>query len=384
MKIAVNTRFLIKDQLEGIGWFTYQTCKRLTQSHPEHEFLFLFDRPYDEQFIFADNITPLVVPPPARHPLLWYIWFEITLPQVFKKHNPDLFLSPDGYLSLTSIIPTLLVIHDLAFEHYPYHLPFSTRHYYRYFSKKFAQRADKIATVSQFSKDDIIAHYNIDATKIDVVYDGAHPAFSPIEEATQNQIRSQYTNGQPYFLYVGALHPRKNIEQLLLAFNRFKEQTDNPVKLLIVGRKAWHSASIESTYKQLKYREDIIFTGHINEVNHLSNIMASALSLIYVSKFEGFGLPVLEAMNCHTPVITSDCSSMPEIADGAALTVDPFSVSSITRGMKQIYNDTALRERLIKNGRERAQAFSWDKTSRRLWQSLEKLQTAKVPHPVFL
>ena len=119
MRIAINTRFLLKDKLEGIGWFTFEVVKQLVTNHPEHEFIFLFDRPYDKSFVFAKNVTPVVINPPARHPLLWYWWFEWSVPYALKKHKIDLFFSPDGYLSLKTNVPTVIVMHDLAFEHHP-------------------------------------------------------------------------------------------------------------------------------------------------------------------------------------------------------------------------------------------------------------------------
>ena len=99
MRIAVNTRLLLKDKLEGIGWFTFETLKRITKNHPEHEFIFLFDRPYDKEFIFSENIIPVVIQPPARHPFLWYLFFEWSIPAALKKYKADIFISPDGWLS---------------------------------------------------------------------------------------------------------------------------------------------------------------------------------------------------------------------------------------------------------------------------------------------
>src|SRR6186713_1838153 len=112
MKIAVNTRFLLKDKLEGIGWFTYESMKRITQQHPEHEFIFLFDRPYSPDFIFSSNITPKALFPPARHAFLWYWWFEGSVAAFLKKNPPDLFLSTDGFLSLRAPVKQVAVIHD--------------------------------------------------------------------------------------------------------------------------------------------------------------------------------------------------------------------------------------------------------------------------------
>jgi len=156
MRIAVNTRLLLKGKLEGIGWFTFQTLNRIVAAHPEHSFIFIFDRPYDASFVFADNVIPVVVPPPARHPILFYCWFEWSIPYVLKKYKADLFLSPDGIGSLRTQIPSVLVMHDLAFEHYPEHLKWSHSVFMRYYSKRYARHAQQLVTVSNFSKQDIV------------------------------------------------------------------------------------------------------------------------------------------------------------------------------------------------------------------------------------
>src|SRR5450432_4302121 len=130
MRIAVNVRFLIKNKLEGIGWFTNETLKRITSQHPEHQFFFFFDRPYDSSFIFSENIKPMVLFPPARHPLLWYYWFEYAVPKALKKVKPDVFLSTDAYLSIHTQVKELLVVHDLAFLHFPGHINSLTSKYY--------------------------------------------------------------------------------------------------------------------------------------------------------------------------------------------------------------------------------------------------------------
>jgi len=161
MNIAVNTRFLIKDKLEGIGLFTYETLMRITRNHPEHNFFFLFDRKFDPSFVFSDNVTPIVMWPQARHPVLWYYWFEVAIPKMLNKINADVFLSTDGFLSLKTDKKQVLVIHDLAFEHFPQHMPNLQRKYCTHFTPKFAHKADKISTVSEFSKRDILSSYNI-------------------------------------------------------------------------------------------------------------------------------------------------------------------------------------------------------------------------------
>ncbi len=371
MKIVVNTRFLLKKKLEGFGWFTYETFKRITQQHPEHEFIFLFDRPYDEQFIFSDNITPVVIGPPARHPVLFYIWFEYAVKRMLKKHQPDVFISPDGYLCLGTATKSIAVIHDLNFEHYPEDLPYAHRKYYTHFFPKFARKADRIITVSNFSKQDIVKQYNIAASKIDVAHNGVNEMYQPSDEATQQAARQQFTNGAPYFIYVGALHARKNIHRLFQAFEQFKKTNNNDVKLLVVGQKMFGSAAINNAYEQMEHQQDVVFTGRLSNED-LNKALGAAMAMTYVSYFEGFGIPVAEAMQCHTPVITSNVTSLPEVAGDAALLVDPFSVDAIANAMTTMWKDEALRQELVEKGKAQVAQFSWQHTADNVWQSICK------------
>ncbi len=371
MKIAVNTRLLIKDKIEGIGWFKYENMSRITRQHPEHQFYFLFDRPFSREFIFSDNIEPLVVFPQARHPVLYYLWFEQSIPRVLKKINADLFLSPDGYLSLRTNVPSVNVFHDLSFEHFPKDLPFLERKNYRYFFPKYAKKATRIATVSQFSKNDIVERYGVDENKIDLVYSGTNESFKPVDETVKTRIRAEFTQGAPYFLFMGSLHPRKNLARLFTAFDRFKQSDSTGTKLLIVGMKKWWTGDIRAAFENMKHQDDVILPGRV-DLKTLNEIVASALAVTYVSYLEGFGLPILEGFHSDTPVITSNVTSMPEVAGDAALLVDPFSISSITNAMTRIANDEDLRQELIRKGRIQKEKFSWQKTSELLWNTIEK------------
>ena len=370
MKIAVNARLLLTAKLDGIGWFTAETLSRITQQHPEHEFIFIFDRPFDSSLIFSSNITPIVVPPAARHPLLFYIWFEHMIPGAIRKSRADIFLSTDSYLSLSSNVPSVLVMHDLNFEHYPKDLPWLVSKYYRYYIPKFAAHATRIATVSEFSRNDIVSLYNIPPEKIDVIYSGAGELFVPLSPAEQLSVKTQFAGGRDYFLSIGALHPRKNLVNLFRAFDHFKESDQKGMKLLVVGAKYWWTDDMRKAYESMRYRDDVIFTGRLSS-SDLRNVVASAFAQTYVSYFEGFGLPLVEAFYCDVPVITSNITSMPEIAGDAALLVDPFDYISISSAMQQLANDENLRDRLIAKGRVRRAGFSWQKTSEKLWNTCE-------------
>ncbi|MBK9412320.1 MAG: glycosyltransferase family 4 protein [Bacteroidetes bacterium] len=371
MRIAVNTRMLLKGKMEGIGYFTYETMKRMVKNHPEHQFIFMFDRPFDESFVFSENVEPVVVSPPARHPLLWYWWYEHSLPSAFKKSKADLFIGTDGYLSVSSKVKTLSVFHDINFEHYPEDLPVFNRLFYKHYFPIYARNAARIAAVSGFTKNDVIEKYNIDPGKIDIVYNGVSDQFKQLSAAEILDIRNKFTQGQPYFLFVGSLHQRKNISNMLNAFDEFKKSKSLPVKMVLAGAKRWWTDEMETTLQKMENKQDVIFTGRVS-FEELCRITAGALAMTYVSTFEGFGIPIVEAMRSGVPVITSNVTSMPEIAGNAALLCDPFSVQSISGAMIRIASDDQLRIKLIDAGLKRQADFSWDKTAKQLWESVEK------------
>lgn len=370
MKIAVNTRLLLKGRLEGIGWVAYETLRRMVAAHPEVEFYFLFDREPDPMFLFADNVKPVVLFPQARHPFLFIWFFELSVTRALKRIRPDLFFSPDGYMSLRTNIPTVVQFHDLNFEHFPNDMPKIHLWHYKKFFPRFAHQACRIVTVSEFSKKDIVECYGVDPAKIDVAYNGVNEIFQPIGPERQEAIRARYSGGHPYFMFVGSLHPRKNLARLFTAFDLFKRQTPSDVKLLIVGEKRWWTQPIQQAYEAMGCKEEVIFTGRLS-AEDLHEVTASALASVYVSYFEGFGIPILEAFRCGTPVITSQVTSMPEVAGDAALLIDPFSESSIAEAMTKMM-DANIREELAAKGLDRAAAFSWDQAAEEIWKCLMK------------
>lgn len=371
LKIAVNTRLLLKNKLEGIGWFTYESLKRIVLSHPEHEFYFIFDRKYDEEFIFAPNVKVVVVGPQARHPFLFYMWFEFSIPHILKKIGADLFLSPDAYCSLRTKIKTLIVIHDLNFEHFPENMPWLVRNYYTYFTPRFAKKANRIATVSEFSKVDIVEQYDISPEKIDVVFNGANKSFKALTDDLKKSTKEKYCNDQEFFVFIGALNPRKNLVNLFKAFDLYRHQNQTSTKLLVVGEKMWWTGEIKDTFESMMFKDEVVFTGRL-EPDELHKVVGSALAVAYVSIFEGFGIPIVEAWYAETPVITSNVTAMPEIAGNAALITDPFCPQSIADAMKSITFDEKLRQDLIEKGKLRRQKFSWEKTAENLWNSMNK------------
>lgn len=369
MIIAVNTRLLISGKLEGIGCFTSETLSRITRNHPEHQFLFIFDRPFADEFVFSGNVTPIVLAPPTRHPLLWYIWFEFQIPRILKKYQADLFFSPDGYLSLNTKTKQLAAIHDINFVHRPKDLPWLKSAYYNYFFPKFAHKARRIVTVSFFSKKDIHETYSIGDDKIDVVFNGANTRYRPTSEDEQQMTRARFSGGKSYFLFIGALHPRKNICGLLQAYDTFRASAESDVKLLIVGESMFKTKGIRKIYRSLQHKDDVVFTGRLSNED-LQQVLGAALALTFVPFFEGFGIPVIEAMNAGVPVICSNTTSLPEVGGDAVYYIDPSSAGQIADAMARIFHEKELRESLVEKGFAQKEKFSWDQTAGLLWKSM--------------
>ncbi len=370
--IAVNTRLLMPGKLDGIGWFTFETMKRITRDHPEIRFYFLFDRKYSRDVVFAENVTPVVLRPSTRHPVLWYFWFECRVKSFLDRMKPDLFLSTDGFLPLRSTVPSVLVIHDINFEHRPGDLPWMASCYYRRFFPKYARKASRIVTVSEYSRRDIINQYEVSEEVVDLAYNGANDRYKPIPEERAAEVRNDVTGGSPYFVFIGSLHPRKNITNLLKAFQLFKAEIKGHYKLVLVGEKYFLTRSMEEQLERMPDKDDVIFTGRLSP-DRLNEVLGAAWAMTFVPYFEGFGIPIVEAMRCDIPVIASNVTSLPEIAGDAALYVTPESPGSIRDAMIRIVREKGLRRELIEKGRSRRELFSWDDTARILWSSIMKV-----------
>lgn len=371
-RIAVNTRLLQKGKLEGIGWFTFEILKRITRDHPDHDFIFIFDRPFDDSFKFSDNVTCIYAGPPTRHVILFIPWFEYVVPRLLKKYKVDLFLSTDGHIPLNTKVPCIPVIHDLNFHHSPGQLPFIVRTFYNYFFPKYAHKAARILTVSEYTKSDIIKSYGISESKIDVAYNGCNEIFKPISEEEKFSTKNKYTQGADYFLFVGLIIPRKNLHRLLDAYFKFRGRNESKIKLVVVGEMKWWPSETEELLNTSRFKDDVIFLGRVGPED-LHKLMGSALALTFAPLFEGFGIPVLEAFACGTPVLTSNVTSLPEVAGNAALLCDPYNSESILTELEKIAMDKDLRKDLALKGLKRKEAFSWDITAKESWKCIMKV-----------
>ena len=369
MKIAVNCWILRNKKIDGIGNFTIETLRLLIITHPEIEFQILCDKNFTEDYFDFPNAKKYHIFPPYRHPLLYLFFMEIVVGFFLKKHKPDLFLSMEGFLCLSTKCKQLPIIYDLNFEHQPKDLPFRNRIYFRTFYPKFARKATRVVTISEYSKNDIADTYKIPLNKIDNVSCGVKENFYPLIDNSKQITRDRYTKGAEYFFFIGSMHPRKNIVRLLQAFELFKKKSNAPIKLVLAGNIFWGDESVQAIISIMNAKDDIVFTGRISD-GELVNLLGSAFALTFVPTFEGFGLPIVEAFQSDVPVICSSTTSMPEVAGNAALMVDPFSVEDIAEKMTQLWNNQFLRKELIEKGRLQKNLFTWKRTSELLFESI--------------
>lgn len=385
MRIAVNAIFLQKGKLEGYGWFVQEVFSRLATRFPEHEFLFVFDRPFDTDFLFEKNCTGIVVKPAARQVLAFKIWYDFTAARAVKKWKADVWVQPYGFCSLTTRVPQLLMVHDISFKHFPGQVSWHQRLYYQWGTPRFLKKAKQILTVSEFSKQDILEQFSLAvdnyttsenrlANKISFAHGAARQIFQPIHWSDKDATKGSYADGREYFLFIGGIHPRKNLMNLLKAFSLFKKWQKSNMKLLVAGRLAWQYEDLVEKLKTYKYRDDVLMLDYVSD-EQLAKLTASAYGLVYPSLFEGFGLPILEAMQAGTPVICSNTSSMPETAGDAALLADPNDPDAIAKQMLALYKDESLRNSQIEKGIQRAAEFTWDKTADQVWSAI--LQTVQ-------
>ena len=287
------------------------------------------------------------------------VWLGQTPHVGFNRLVPgaELFHATEHLLLPLRGVPTVLTVHDLIFRRYPAHHKRLNRWYLNATMPLFCRRAGHIIAVSEQSKRDVIAAYGIPADKITVIYEAADRSFCPQPPAAVTAVRERFGLPQRYLLFVGTIEPRKNLGRLLAAFEQLHAEglTD---ALVIVGKRGWLYDDFFARLGQSPAKTAIIFPGFVPDAD-LPAVYAGAQALAFPSEFEGFGLPVLEAMACGTPVVCANNSSLPEVAGDAALLIDPLDVAALTDGLARVLQDKPLREQMRVVGLAQAARFSW-------------------------
>ncbi len=369
MKILIDATPLLKDK-SGVGYVTYQYAKELAKLDPQTLFYYawfyskyLRERPlegYEKAIKLAKRYLP-------RPYLLTHGAKSAIFNYTLLKTKPDIFIQPN-YISFPSFIhiPTITFIHDLSHIRYKEFHPKERVVYFEKYLQKSIQKSEKIVTISEFTKRELIALDLCAKEKIEVIPNGVDRIFKPTSKEDFLPLAKRFAiEYRRYFLFVGTLEPRKNLKNLLLAYMRYLQKVKNPTPLLLTGGIGWRSEHFDDVFQKA------LATGYVKKIGYVSQtdlvgLYGGAKAFAFPSFYEGFGLPPLEAMACGTPVITSKSSSLPEVAGDAGILVDPWDTSALCDALIQMDEDEALRHRLTKLGIQRAKHFSWEMSAQKL------------------
>lgn len=349
----------------GIGEYAYELLvqfSKLTQTNDIKFRIYLKSLPRANMPPTSSRWSYRVVGPAK-------LWTRIGLPfSLFTQNKPDVFFTPTHYGPRFSPIPTAISIMDLSYIHFPDLFRKEDLYQLTNWTKFSAQKARKIFTISKFSRDDIIKTYGIKAENVVVTYPGIKPLKDQINK-NMRDLKNKFGIKNDYILFVGTLQPRKNIEKLIEAFSKLKNKE---LDLLVVGRKGWQYEEILLAPQKFKVSERVKFLDFVSD-DDLPSLYKNALCFVLPSLYEGFGLPLLEAMKYDCPVLTSNVSSLPEAGGDAAVYFDPKDVDDIKEKIEGVITDSKLRSDMIKKGREQIKKFSWEKTAQQTLKVLEEL-----------
>jgi glycosyltransferase involved in cell wall biosynthesis len=343
----------------GVSVYTEQLLAHLPQAAPQNSYV-AFVGPDAPRFEGVERVETRL---PTYRPEVRIGWEQTGLLIESARRRIDLLHGTVNVLPAAFRKPAVVTVHDLSFLAKPRTVPRSKALYLRYAVRLSARAARRVIAVSQSTKQDLVEEFGVAPEKIDVVYPGVDERFHPLAETAKMAFRTSLTEGRPYILHVGTIQPRKNIDVLIRAFARLKAQERIPHLLLLAGARGWMYDSVFRLVTDLGLQAEVRFADYVAPTD-LPLWYNCADVFAYPSSFEGFGLPVLEAMACGLPVVTSASSSLLEVAGDAATTVEPGSDEALAQGVARILNEDGLRERLRLAGLQRVRDWTWDATAR--------------------
>ena len=360
MRIAIDARKL-RDF--GIGTYLRNILIELSRLDRETEYIVLC-RPDDVESgdVLGRNfrMVPETAPP-------YSIAEQFRIPLSLARERVKLVHEPHYVLPPLVRCRSVVTIHDCIHLMFPQYLPSKLAHVYAKGAMwAAAHKADRILTVSEASKHDILRFFDVPAEKVAVIYNAIDERFlAPANAERMELVRQRYQLDHPFVLYVGNIKPHKNIERLIDAFGRARSECPDDLKLVIIGDEISKYPGLRQSVHKHKLDKHVRFLG-FQPTETLAAFYRLARAFVFPSLYEGFGLPPLEAMACGSPVVTSNVSSLPEVAGGAALLVDPYDADAIAHGIVQAVTDETLRGDLIKRGLDRARSFSWPQSVRKI------------------
>lgn len=369
MKIGIDARGITWYHGTGIGTYTENILKNLFEIDKTNKYHIYWSGNNYNSF---ENKNSKIIMTSKRHQRFFQQHY---FPENLINEEIDLYHVPQNGIGITAQIhcPKVVTIHDLI----PYIMPETVgRGYLNKFLKEMPfiiNNSQGILTVSEYSKKDILKFFPIDESKIFVTHLAANKDFKPMDkEKCKEIIKNKFNINNPFILYLGGFSDRKNVHSLIEAFSKVYNQLNKDYRLVILGSYRDSSQKLIKLVEKFKMASKIIFAGFVDQVD-LPVFYNAADAFVYPSLYEGFGLPPLEAMNCGTPVITSNTTSIPEVVGDAGLLINPYDISSLTDSIGKLINNESLRNELSKKGLERSKEFTWRKTAKKTLQAYTKI-----------
>jgi len=363
MKIAIQAADLDAERIDGTRVYILNCLKYFGRLDPSSEFLIYHKALFNPELVPPDFPNYKIIAKP-----LSYLWTQTLFAGHIWKDKPQVLWMPMHNVPLLRRrgLRTVVTIHDLAFKYFPETFTKKDLFKINLLTKMAIMNADRIITVSQSTKRDILKFYpRVKEKDISVVYHGFDRTVFEKERdlKREEEIKNKYKIDSPYICYIGAIQPRKNLERLVEAFDILKSESDQKLKLVLVGERAWLSEGLFRKISRSRWKEEIICPGRLDfeEVGH---ILRGAHNFVFPSLYEGFGIPILEAFASGIPVICSKNSSLPEVAGEAALYFDGADPRDLADKIKKLLADDNLRQDMIKKGRLQAEKFSWEKCAK--------------------
>lgn len=356
----------------GISEYAFELLSKFKEMQNAEFWIYLKDAPLSHMPKESKNWKYIIIKPRK-------FWTQVGLPLYLFTHNPkpDVFFTPSHYAPRFSPVPTVIAIMDVAYLKFPELFASKDLYQLKEWTKYSAHNAKKIFTISESSKSDIIKEYQALPEDVIVTYPGIKGKLMDNAELTMENLEKKFHISKHYILFVGTIQPRKNIARLIEAFATVLQNTKKKdVDLVIVGKKGWQYEDILEAPEKFHVSDHVKFLDFVSDED-LPSLYANALCYVLPSLYEGFGLPVLEAMKFDCPVITSNVSSMPEAGGDAALYVDPTDVSDIAQKIVSLIDNEKLRKELIEKGQKQIKKFSWEKTAKETLAVLEKIAKEK-------
>jgi anaerobic magnesium-protoporphyrin IX monomethyl ester cyclase len=371
MRIAFDGTAL-RPRRTGVGYYTEHLLRHLALTAPDDQLIVLSNRPVATDAPLPESVEVVT----ARRRLPRMVWMQTAAPAALARIGADVVHFTNGMLPLVSPVPTVVTIHDMSLRLYPRYHPLRRVLLNRPLVDLAARRADAIVTVSETAKRDIVRLYRIDPDRVHVVYEAAAPAFRRVTEPAELQrVRTKYGFRDRVILYVGTIEPRKNLPTLVEAFARGRRRGDLDHQLVCVGPYGWLSRDLDERIRRANVADAITFTGYV-PFEDLPAIYSLAEMFVYPSMYEGFGLPVVEAMACGVPVITGRAAALAEVGGEAAAHVERLDADGLGDAMAILARNPDRRHELSVRGLERSHRFSWDRAAQ---QSLEIYRSVARP-----